>query len=99
MFNLNCQLLFYCRNCGVAVDWCRGQPCLHGGTCLPAPATPAGFTCECEEGWAGQRCEEEAEQCGGELAGTTGHIVFPLGNSGQYSHLLGRHHGRRTPIV
>lgn len=38
---------------------CVASPCLHGGSCRPAPLAPF-FRCTCAPGWAGARCEAPA---------------------------------------
>lgn len=38
----------------VIVDPCAGDPCLNGGTCI---AGGNGFTCDCADGYGGDRCE------------------------------------------
>ncbi|RVE63080.1 hypothetical protein OJAV_G00164860 [Oryzias javanicus] len=40
--------------------------CLHGASCAPDPRLPSGsgaFTCACPEGFAGRRCEVDADDC------------------------------------
>uniref|UniRef100_A0A8C4L221 Notch receptor 3 n=1 Tax=Equus asinus asinus TaxID=83772 RepID=A0A8C4L221_EQUAS len=41
---------------GAANASCAASPCLHGGSCQPAPLAPF-FRCACAPGWAGPRCE------------------------------------------
>lgn len=44
---------------GAANASCLASPCLHGGSCGPAPLAPF-FRCACAPGWDGPRCEAPA---------------------------------------
>ncbi|CAF4416809.1 unnamed protein product, partial [Adineta steineri] len=37
-------------------DVCTPNPCLNGGTCMSNNV--GGFTCQCPQGYSGQRCED-----------------------------------------
>ena len=43
-----------------ATDFCEGSPCTNGGLCLSGDD---GFFCACPVGYAGTRCEENADDC------------------------------------
>nr|CAE51322.1 basement membrane-specific heparan sulfate proteoglycan core protein precursor [Gallus gallus] len=42
---------------------CLHAPCLHGGRCLPLPASSPPFRCLCTPGFSGPRCERAADRC------------------------------------
>ncbi|XP_040507369.1 basement membrane-specific heparan sulfate proteoglycan core protein isoform X8 [Gallus gallus] len=42
---------------------CLHAPCLHGGRCLPLPASSPPFRCLCTPGFSGPRCERVADRC------------------------------------
>lgn len=66
-------LLAVLTNCGggspdlFPLGPCAEDPCVHG-SCVPEPASGTdSFTCECDEGWAGERCSipDEDDGAGG----------------------------------
>ncbi len=44
----------------VAVPVCFQNPCMNGGTCNEEGIV--GFTCECIDGWGGEKCEVEGKE-------------------------------------
>ena len=49
---------FRTKKCNLIVlgDACTPSPCLNGATCIPNGF--GGFTCQCQPGFSGQRCED-----------------------------------------
>lgn len=45
-----------CNPCGL-------DPCLHDSTCAAVGQTAADFECDCADGWEGQRCETNTDDC------------------------------------
>ena len=43
---------------------CRGHPCQHGSTCVPASGDPMSHTCGCSFGFSGVSCENSAASFG-----------------------------------
>ena len=54
---INKMSLFYC----LEVDYCRPNPCQHGGDCIE---TPNGFKCHCQAQYKGTHCEGTSRQLG-----------------------------------
>lgn len=40
---------------------CAPQPCVHGECELTA--SPRGFACACQRGWAGALCDQDVDDC------------------------------------
>ena len=43
------------------INECGSVPCQHGGSCADAVAS---YTCHCEAGYSGSRCEIDIDECG-----------------------------------
>lgn len=51
--------------CTALTDTCASEPCANGGTCADG-RTPDGqptYTCRCPIAWAGERCEDDVDEC------------------------------------
>ncbi|XP_058998330.1 protein crumbs homolog 2 [Mustela lutreola] len=59
-FLCRCPPGFEGDECGVDVDECASQPCLHGGRCQDLPN---GFQCHCPDGYTGLACQEDVDEC------------------------------------
>ena len=46
-------------SCEINIDECAPQPCLNGN-CIDGIAN---FTCECDEGYEGELCDIEINEC------------------------------------
>ena len=46
--------------CERDVDECIFSPCEHRGTCIN---TLGGFTCQCPQGWLGDKCSQDLDEC------------------------------------
>jgi len=50
----------------VDIDACTDNECSTTSTCVDTPAPGTGYTCDCEPGWLGERCNEDINQCLGD---------------------------------
>ncbi len=48
---------FFIKRCS------EGNPCQHGGTCVPFVPTRDQFKCICGDDWAGSLCQEKRRKC------------------------------------
>ncbi|XP_035673104.1 uncharacterized protein LOC118413683 [Branchiostoma floridae] len=42
---------------------CRNNPCQNYGTCVEDAATATGYTCLCLDGWEGENCTQDVDEC------------------------------------
>jgi len=42
------------------MDECDSNPCKHNGKCIDGKKS---YTCECQEGWNGDNCEKDIDEC------------------------------------
>jgi len=47
----------------VDIDACTDNECSTTSTCVDTPAPGTGYTCDCEPGWLGERCNEDLKEC------------------------------------
>jgi len=45
------------------IDDCASNPCYNGGTCLDDGHIPNNFECTCFEGWEGDQCRIDIDEC------------------------------------
>lgn len=58
-FGCNCSTGFEGQYCGVDIDECVPDPCVHG-LCEDKPGY---FNCVCESGYTGQNCNTDIDEC------------------------------------
>ncbi|MGH0127324.1 UNVERIFIED_CONTAM: hypothetical protein FKN15_036694 [Acipenser sinensis] len=54
-----CDPGYFGRDC---VDVCRLNPCKHVSACVRKPSSSHGYTCECQQNYYGQYCENKIDQ-------------------------------------
>ncbi|KAF7228987.1 transcript variant X3 [Nothobranchius furzeri] len=54
-----CDPGFFGKEC---TDACQLNPCEHVSTCVRKPSSSHGYTCECEQNYYGQYCENKVEK-------------------------------------
>ena len=42
---------------------CSPNPCLNGGTCLVDNTVSGGYSCDCRDGYTGDECGEDVNEC------------------------------------
>eukprot|EP00051_Salpingoeca_urceolata_P023647 m.405344 g.405344 ORF g.405344 m.405344 type:complete len:1327 (+) comp20131_c0_seq20:135-4115(+) len=87
-FSCVCGLGFNGTTCDQARNFCAALPCLHGGTCTNAEASPSlnssfAFSCSCAAGFEGEQCEQVVNQCAAAAGGN------PCLNGGACEPLVG----------
>merc|ERR1719411_490711 len=52
----HCNQELFCHH----IDHCAANPCQNGGKCVDLEDD---YTCECQPGWVGKKCEEDQDDC------------------------------------
>ena len=58
-FECSCPLGFSGATCGVNIDECEANQCVHGG-CVDGVGN---YTCSCDLGWTGWLCDLDKDEC------------------------------------
>ena len=65
------------QNCEVDIDYCQSNDaCRNGATCLDGVQ---GYTCNCTQGWYGEHCAVNPDDCGGHACANGASCVDGLG--------------------